>query len=361
MGHTLGLRHNFGSSSLVPVDSLRSKSFVETHGHTPSIMDYARFNYVAQPEDGISREGIFPRIGDYDIWAIEWGYKPMFNAYDDESDHYELEPLVTERLAANPRLWFGDGETNRTNDSRCQTEDLGDDAVKASEYGILNLKRVIKNLPEWTYESNDIFGENLSGMFGQVRTQFLRYIYHVESNIGGVYADYKTVDQPGNVYSNAPRSKQKDAFGFLVRHIFDEPTWLIGEDYMLRLTPRPEDFTASLGSAVITSMTGLYKLENLTPEYPVTEYLNDITEELFGTARGSNPTPYVCNLQKAYVSRLCGNFSVASQVQNSRSHAAILATLNSLKKRLATLGGNAETRAHYAALADQIERTLVIK
>lgn len=361
VGHTLGLRHNFGSSSLVPVDSLRSKSFVETHGHTPSIMDYARFNYVAQPEDGISREGIFPRIGDYDIWAIEWGYKPMFNAYDDESDHYELEPLVTERLAANPRLWFGDGETNRTNDSRCQTEDLGDDAVKASEYGILNLKRVIKNLPEWTYESNDIFGENLSGMFGQVRTQFLRYIYHVESNIGGVYADYKTVDQPGNVYSNAPRSKQKDAFGFLVRHIFDEPTWLIGEDYILRLTPRPEDFTASLGSAVITSMTGLYKLENLTPEYPVTEYLNDITEELFGTARSSNPTPYVCNLQKAYVSRLCYNFSTARQVQNSRSHAAILATLNNLKKRLTTLGGNAETRAHYAALADQIERTLVIK
>ena len=124
VGHTLGLRHNFGSSSTVPVDSLRSKSFVEKYGHTPSIMDYARFNYVAQPEDGITRAGIFPRINDYDEWAIEWGYRPMFNAYDDESDHYELDKLTTERLKNNPRLWFGDGETNRTNDARCQTETL---------------------------------------------------------------------------------------------------------------------------------------------------------------------------------------------------------------------------------------------
>ena len=132
VGHTLGLRHNFGSSSLVPVDSLRSRSFVECYGHTPSIMDYARFNYVAQPEDSISRNGIFPRIGDYDEWAIEWGYRPMFGAYDSESDHWELEKITSERLKNNPRLWFGDGETNATHDPRCLTEDLGDDAVKAS-------------------------------------------------------------------------------------------------------------------------------------------------------------------------------------------------------------------------------------
>lgn len=361
VGHTLGLRHNFGSSSLVPVDSLRSKSFVEKYGHTPSIMDYARFNYVAQPEDGISREGIFPRIGDYDIWAIEWGYTPMWNSFDDESDHYELEALTTRRLAENPRLWFGDGETNRTNDSRCQTEDLGDDAVKAGEYGILNLKRIIKNLPEWTYEGNDIYGENLSGMYGQVRTQFLRYVYHVESNIGGVYADYKTVDQPGNVYSNAPRSKQKDAFGFLVRHIFDEPTWLIAEDYMLRLTPNPENMTSQIGKAVVRQMAGYYKLENLTPEYPVAEYLNDITEALFGPTRGNAPTPYVRDLQSAYVHTLCQNFNTTRQLQGAKSHAATLAMLSHLKKRLATMGSDADTRAHYAALADLIERAIVVK
>ena len=361
VGHTLGLRHNFGSSSLVPVDSLRSKSFVEKYGHTPSIMDYARFNYVAQPEDGISRAGIFPRIGDYDIWAIEWGHKPMFNAFDDESDHYELEALTSKRLAENPRLWFGDGETNRTNDSRCQTEDLGDNAMKAGEYGILNLKRIVKKLPEWTYERNDIHGQNLDDMYSQVVTQFVRYVYHVEENIGGVYADYKTVDQPGAVYSNAPRSKQKEAFAFLDRHIFDEPTWLIAEDYMLRLTPTPESYTRSLGTSVMRNLVRYYKLETLTPEYPVAEYLSDITNALFGGARGAKPTAYVRNLQTIFVHTLCSNFNLGLQLQTSKSHAATLATLKDLKKRLATMGGDAETRAHYAALVDHIDRTLVIK
>ena len=186
VGHTLGLRHNFGSSSTVPVDSLRSKSFLEKYGHTPSIMDYARFNYVAQPEDSIPRSGIFPRINDYDNWAIEWGYKPMFNAYDDVSDHWELEKLTSERLANNPRLWFGDGETNRTNDARCQTEDLGDNAMQASEYGIKNLKRIVKVLPQWTYESNDINGKNLSSIYHQDNSKFVRYYSHDIAKIVGV-------------------------------------------------------------------------------------------------------------------------------------------------------------------------------
>lgn len=214
VGHTLGLRHNFGSSSTVPVDSLRSKSFLEKYGHTPSIMDYARFNYVAQPEDSIPRSGIFPRINDYDNWAIEWGYKPMFNAYDDVSDHWELEKLTSERLANNPRLWFGDGETNRTNDARCQTEDLGDNAMQASEYGIKNLKRIVKVLPQWTYESNDINGKNLSSIYNQVNSQFMRYCYHVIANVGGVYYNYKTVDQPGDVYVDEPKAKQEEAVAF---------------------------------------------------------------------------------------------------------------------------------------------------
>ncbi len=149
VGHSLGLRHNFGSSSTVPVDSLRDKDWVERHGHTPSIMDYARFNYVAQPEDQISRLGLFPRIGDYDIWAIQWGYGPMADA-DPDLDHSKREQWVREKLT-DKRLWWGDGENSiGTKDPRNQTEDLGDDAMKASTYGIMNLKRQIVNLPEWT-------------------------------------------------------------------------------------------------------------------------------------------------------------------------------------------------------------------
>ncbi|MBR4936839.1 MAG: zinc-dependent metalloprotease, partial [Bacteroidaceae bacterium] len=158
----------------------------------------------------------------------------------------------------------------------------------------------------------------------------------------------------------APRSKQKEAFAFLDRHIFDEPTWLIAEDYMLRLTPTPESYTRSLGTSVMRNLVRYYKLETLTPEYPVAEYLSDITNALFGGARGTKPTAYVRNLQTIFVHTLCSNFNTL-QLQTSKSHAAILATLKDLKKRIATMGGDAETRAHYAALVDHIDRTLVIK
>ena len=160
VGHTLGLRHNFGASSTVPVENLRNKAWVEAHGHTPSIMDYARFNYVAQPEDGISQEGIFPRINDYDEWAIRWGYTYYPDVKTPEDDYAKLDELYKKYYDGNPRLWWGDGEGLRGVDPRRQTEDLGDDAMKASEYGIMNLKRELQNLPQWTYEKNDIYNEN---------------------------------------------------------------------------------------------------------------------------------------------------------------------------------------------------------
>ena len=235
VGHTLGLRHNFGSSSTVPVDSLRNKEWVEKNGHTPSIMDYARFNYVAQPEDNISRKGIFPRIGDYDKWAIEWGYRPMLDATDEDSDHAQLEELVQKNLPGNPRLWFGDGETNRVKDPRCQTEDLGDDAVKASEYGILNLKREIAALPKWTFDQKDIYNENLQNVYGQIRDQFHRYNNHVLNIIGGFYSNFKTVNEDGAVYTPVEKDKQKNALAYFDRNIFTEPEWLL-PDYMNRFT-----------------------------------------------------------------------------------------------------------------------------
>jgi hypothetical protein len=128
VGHTLGLLHNFGSSSTVPVDSLRNKKWVEAHGHTPSIMDYARFNYVAQPEDSISEKGLFPRIGDYDKWAIEWGYRLFPDIKDQKEEKAFMNKWVIDSLSKNHRLWFG------AFDLRCQSEDLGDDAVKAGTY-----------------------------------------------------------------------------------------------------------------------------------------------------------------------------------------------------------------------------------
>src|SRR3712207_4579740 len=161
-----------GASSATPVEKLRDKAWVAAHGHTASIMDYARFNYLAQPEDGHTEKELFPRINDYDKWAIKWGYqyRPEF-----KDEHEEKEALMTETtkvLKSNHRLRFsGEG---RDEDPRSQTEDLSDNSMKASDYGIMNLKRVIANLPTWCYQKDDQY-DDLAEMYASVRDQFRRY------------------------------------------------------------------------------------------------------------------------------------------------------------------------------------------
>lgn len=360
VGHTLGLRHNFGASSTVPVDSLRNRDWLERYGHTPSIMDYARFNYVAQPEDRVTRAGIFPRINDYDLWAIQWGYTPMLDAKDEDEDHQMLEQLVQKNLPGNPRLWFGDGETNRVNDPRCQTEDLGDDAMKAGEYGILNLKRMLAALPEWTYEADDINNQNLQDMYGQVRNQFNRYVFHVLRNIGGYYNDFKTVDEQGPRYTPVEKERQVRALDFLDRHILNEPTWLL-PDYMNRFTSKEQNYTVSLGTNVLRQMLGL--MGGLNPEYPIGEYLPDLTKRVFTQAdlRG-RLTDYRRAMQGTYVATLISSLERSGADSTTRPY--VLAALQQLKTQTATgarTGGDVPTRAHYASLNDLIVRALTVK
>ena len=357
VGHSLGLRHNFGASSTVPVDSLRSKAWVEKYGHTPSIMDYARFNYVAQPEDGISRRGIFPRINDYDIWAIEWGYKPMFGATDEDSDHEMLEQLVAKRLPGNRRLWWGDGEAKRT-DPRCQTEDLGDDAVKASEYGIRNLKRQVAQLDKWTYEKDDIMNTNAARMFNQMLNQFNRYNGHVAGWIGGTLDDFKAPGEKGDRYAPTPKARQKAALEYFDRNVFAEPTWISEVSYARRMTSDPQQLTISIMSRTVSTVMGRMAL--LNEEYPEEEFLADMTRMVFkelGTGR--KVTRFRAALHNAYVQQLIENFKGASAQSVARPH--LLQTLKQLKTRTASAGGDSATRAHYANLNDLITRALEVK
>ena len=180
VGHTLGLRHNFGASSTVAVDSLRSKTFLEKYGHSPSIMDYARFNYVAQPEDGVTQQNLFPRIGAYDHWAIEWGYKLLPDIYEPDEEKALLNELTIAK-SNNNIYWFGSEQEQ--NDPRAQSEDLGDNAMKAGDYGIKNLQRIVAHLPEWTKIAHEDYG-SLSQMFREIQDQYQRYVGHVVKNIG---------------------------------------------------------------------------------------------------------------------------------------------------------------------------------
>lgn len=355
VGHTLGLRHNFGSSSTVPVDSLRSKAFVEKHGHTPSIMDYARFNYVAQPEDGITREGIFPRINDYDEWAITWGYKPMLDAQNEDDDHKMLEPMTLESLK-NRRLWWGDGEGVRE-DPRRQTEDLGDDAVKASYYGILNLQRLARNLQAYTSDDEkDIYDDNIATMYSQIQTQLLRYCGHVVRNIGGYLVEAKTRGMVGDKYAPQPVEKQKAALKFIDEQFLHEPMWLRDLPYARRLTRDPQDLTNTIGKAAVTRL--MDRLDALNELYTPEQYLADLTKVVFAELDGSRK---VTAFRKVLHNEMLWNLSRAFQNGNQQIHPAVLYTLQQLERKTkgaAVSAPDAESRAHWASLYDQIGRLL---
>lgn len=224
VGHTLGLPHNMGSSVAYAVEDLRDPEFTKEFGTAPSIMDYARFNYIAQPEDG--DVALMPEIGPYDKYAIEWGYRPILDKEGKEEKEI-LDQWILEH-AGDPKYRFGRQQSSVI-DPSSQTEDLGDDAMLASEYGIKNLKRIVPKLIEWTAEDGKDY-DDLDDLYGQVLSQYNRYMGHVTANIGGVYEYYKTYDQEGAVYTHVDAEKQERAMEFLQEQLFTTPEWMINQD-----------------------------------------------------------------------------------------------------------------------------------
>jgi len=322
VGHTLGLMHNFGSSSTVPVDSLRSRTFTDKYGHTPSIMDYARFNYVAQPEDGISQKGIFPRIGDYDKWAISWGYRwlPQFEKAEDETPYQNK--LIIDSLTANKRLFFG--AEFEYSDPRSQSEDLGDDNAKANTYGIKNLQRILPNLLTWTRTANEGY-EEAGEMYKTLLQQYKLYNMQVMKSVGGKYRTLKSVEQPGPVFEDVPYEKQKQAMKFLNDQLFQTPTWL-KNDTLTSLTGVDADvyiFATQhavlfkfLGSGMISTMIdNTNKAKKKEKLYGINEYLSDLRSAIWAELYNSQDiTASRRSLQKIYINQTFRNFVMTTEI-----------------------------------------------
>jgi len=309
IGHTIGLRHNMGASSATPVEKLRDKKWVEENGHTVSIMDYARFNYVAQPEDNISPIGLYPRIGSYDKWAVEWGYKYYPNTKDEFEEEKLLAQLTTDSLKANPKLWFG-GE-GKDEDPRSQSEDLGDDAVLASDYGIKNLKRVVPHLIEWTYQPNDPY-DNLADMHKAVVRQYGLYLYHVLKNIGNNYITKRTVDEKGVVYKPVPKAKVKAAIDYLGRQLFVSPLWMYPQEIDDLIALKREDQISDQQNQVLNMLLSSGMLYNISLKsmqsegaYTVPEFLNDVQQTVWVKFSGDEKQDYYRrSFQRGYVEKL---------------------------------------------------------
>lgn len=321
VGHTLGLLHNMGSSSRTPVEKLRDKAWVEANGHTASIMDYARFNYVAQPGDNVSESGLFPRIGDYDKWAIRWGYG-YIPGITPEAQKSESNKLIIKTLSQNPRTYFGTYELGNSNDARNQSEDLGDDAMKASTYGIRNLKYILKHLPEWTKEEVDQ-NENIDEMYTQLIEQLRRYMGHVTANIGGVDETIKTSIQGGAVYEVTPKNKQREAVAFLQKELFTTPTWLIDKNIWNRIkNPGESNPVASLQETVLTNLLSTNRLNRLQESterfgsvkaYSAMELLRDVEKGLFSELQSKKAIDsYRRRLQKSYIDEISDLVNPAS-------------------------------------------------
>jgi hypothetical protein len=277
-------------------------------GTAPSIMDYARFNYVAQPQDkGVI---LYPGIGLYDKWAIKWGYT-FFPDKNIEQESAILNKWTVQR-AGNPLYFYGQ-QTSNPVDPRSQSEDLGNDAMKASAYGIANLKRIIPNIEKWTYEEGKPY-DNLQELYGEVINQFTRYMGHVKTNIGGIYENDKTYDQAGAVYTHVPKEKQKEAVQFIVNQAFQTPQWMLN-------TPSLTKFDNALMVARIGKMqTGTLNsilefarlarvidnsAKNGKNAYAINELFNDLQNGIFTElTSGANIDVYRRNLQRAYIERL---------------------------------------------------------
>lgn len=380
IGHTLGLPHNFGSSYAYPVDSLRSKTFTDKHGTAPSIMDYARFNYIAQPGDGVTK--LYPSIGEYDKWSVKWGYSWFPGNLTAAQEREKLDKWTIAK-AGNPLYFYGRQGTSL--DPRLQSEDLGDNAMKASAYGIANLKRILPNVEQWTYEKGKDYSD-LKEIYNEVINQFNRYMGHVATNVGGMSENFKTYDQKGAVYTYLPKSKQQEAMRFFNAQLFTTPLWLINTadlnkfDNGVVLNGIKNTQTRTLGNLLSPSRLARL-LDNEAKNGTATAYtLPDLFKDLrIGIFAVGRPDAFKRNLQRAYIDKLevlmtkemdlppmvspdviatFGLTPVTVSLSDIRPLARVeLRSLLALSKGRA-LAGDALTKAHYADLVIRIDEIL---
>jgi hypothetical protein len=381
VGHTLGLPHNMGSSCAYKVEDLRNAEFTQKYGTAPSIMDYARFNYVAQPQDkGVA---LMPNIGVYDKYAIAWGYRPIPGKTAVEEKEI-LNSWITKH-AGDPMYRFGHQQAGDVVDPSSQTEDLGDDAVLASSYGIRNLERIVPNLIQWTTKDGEDY-KDLEAMYGQVLSQFNRYMGHVANHIGGVYEHYKTADQEGAVYTHVSKEKQAEALDFLDKELFQTPSWLIDKTIFERIEYSGSvERIRKLQERTLKNLLSLGKMarliENETLNGSEAFKLTDLTTALRNSMwrelkRGQKIDTYRRNLQRAHIDRLAyiinaknqskrlgSDYVKSTAVNTSQSdiRAVTRFELNELKrmiKRGLIRTADGMTRIHLQDIAKRIEAVL---
>lgn len=388
VGHAIGLPHNMIASSSFPVDSLRKPSFASVYGVSATIMDYARQNYVAQPGDGLQPKDFVRRLGPFDDFVINWGYRVLPQAATPEAERPILNGWVINQRGPFPYRYSSQFLTGI--DPRSQTEDVGDDPVKAGGYAISNMKKLVPQLVSWTTRPGDDYAD-LAELYGETLGMWSLYMGHVASVLGGVEVDSKVSEQPGAVYRPVSRARQKGALAFLAEQALRTPAWLEPSDIRSRIGPQAGNASLSARQgAVVAQLLDARRLDRLAlgesmldaaSAYPAAEYLGDVRRALLG-----GPAPLDANrrqLHRVYVERLetllapppapaanpfgGGGFGgslppllAAPNVRRSDIAALARAELRAVRE---TARGNAATaagvvRAHWQDLADRVDEIM---
>jgi hypothetical protein len=380
VGHTLGLPHNQLSSGYYPVDSLRSPSYTRQHGTSYSIMDYARHNYVAQPGDGAH---LIPKIGVWDYYVIDWGYRRIPQAATPLDERPILDSLA--RLQ-DDRPWLRFGNPDGI-DPRTQTEALGDDPMRATSYGLANIKRLIPMLLPATTTNQLEDYDLLSDLYGRVIAQWGLEMNHVAVVVGGVYRHEKYPSQPGPIHSPIPRARQVAAVRFLNEHAFMTPRYLMDREVLRRIEPSGfADRIRERQNALLTTLFQDARLSRLAEQgatlppgeaYTLADLFGEVRRGIFSELRAARPAidPYRRNLQQAFVDHMARLLNTpltppapsgpagfqaappAARPADARSLARLeLLEIQSAARTAAGRAGDRASRAHLTDLAARIER-----
>ncbi len=309
VGHSLGLPHNFAASGAIPVDSLRSPSYTDKYGTTMSIMDYARYNYIAQPGDGVKR--YIPMVGPYDKYNVNWAYRVIPGAETPAEEVSALDKMVEEKLGDRTYLYIKHSLTQK--DPRGQTEDLGDDAIKANGYALKNLRYVVENFDKWIAEPNESY-DNIKEFYEEIFRQWRRYIGHINTSIGGLYENYKKQSQSGPAYSPVEKEKQIESLDFIIENVFEFPQWLIRRDLIEKFDDSgmyERNIRGMQAAALvdIISNASLNRLADISFNHPDSYRIDDLFATLRGSLfkellQGKEIDIYKKSLQKTYLDRL---------------------------------------------------------
>lgn len=320
IGHALGFPHNMGASCAYDVENYRKPAFTKKMGISASIMDYARYNYIAQPGDKDVR--FIRQMGPYDYYAVNWGYRKIPNATTPESEVKVLDQWIEEK--AND-ITYKFGSQGSSFDPSSQTEDIGNDAMKASTYALKNLKIVAENLENWTSTKTNNY-EDLEELYDELLGTWNRYVGHVATNIGGVYETYKKPNQSGTVYNNVPKAKQQEALKWLQENAFSSPTWLVNPS-ILKNTAHTGYLEKFRGLQVrvlnkILSLETLGRLQNATVidpnSYKPVVFLQELRVGIWSELNtNQNLTVYRRNLQRAFLERM--EFLMKEEFRNNAS------------------------------------------